>query len=244
MSMALLLDAWFLAPALALVFGLIALMPLGHQVLLRGVVFIDLAVAQAAAAAALMAAAFIDHPGWLGTQGSAMVGALVSAALVAWLARQWPAQREALIGLVYVAAASLALLAARADPHGRERLSQLLAADVLWADWAQVGLLAACALAMLALRPLLARNRCFYAAFALVASLVVPVLGLFVVFAALIAPALWMRAGRHWGQALAATGTACAAGLLLSWLLDAPSGACVALALALAGALSALLKPR
>ena len=48
-------DAWFWSPVLALLLGVIALAPLGEQVLARGVVFIDLAVAQAAAAAALTA---------------------------------------------------------------------------------------------------------------------------------------------------------------------------------------------
>ena len=70
------------------------------------------------------------------------------------------------------------------------------------------------------------------------ASLAVQVLGLFVVFAALIAPGLWERAG--WRTA-AATGLAVAAaltGLATSWLLDAPSGPLVALALALCGVAS------
>jgi len=38
---------WFLLPALALIAGIMALTPLGTHVLRRGVVFIDLAVAQA-----------------------------------------------------------------------------------------------------------------------------------------------------------------------------------------------------
>ena len=40
---------WFLWPALALIAGLLALAPLGRQVLQRQVVFIDLAVAHGAA---------------------------------------------------------------------------------------------------------------------------------------------------------------------------------------------------
>ena len=39
------LDAWFWTPVLALLLGVLALAPLGEQVLARGVVFIDLAVA-------------------------------------------------------------------------------------------------------------------------------------------------------------------------------------------------------
>jgi len=231
-------DAWFLAPVAALLFGVLALAPLGHQVLARGVVFIDLAVAQAAAAAALWAAAVLDHPGWLTTQAVAAAGALACAAAVAWLSRRWPAQREALIGLLYVFGASAALLGARQDPHGRERLSELLAADVLWAGGLQVAVLAGCAVVVAMAGKHLVRDAVFYPLFALVASLAVPALGLFVVFAALIAPALWQRKGSHRCAAWAAAAGACGAGLAASWWFDAPSGACVALALSALGALS------
>lgn len=233
-------ELWFLAPASALLAGLLALAPLGAQVLRRGVVFIDLAVAQAAAAAALAIAAFVDHPDWLTTQGAALAGALAAAAFVAWLAKRAPAQREALIGLVYVAAACAALLAARSDPHGRERLAELLAADVLWAGWPQAGLLAACALGVALTARWLHRDACFFPLFALVASLAVPVLGLFVVFALLIAPALWWRLDA-WMAVLGAV-LALALGLSASWLADLPSGACVALALAVLGGGAALLR--
>jgi zinc/manganese transport system permease protein len=232
-------DAWFLAPVAALLFGVLALAPLGQQVLARGVVFIDLALAQAAACAALWAGALLDHPSWLLTQALAAGGALACAAAVAGLSQRWPAQREALIGLLYVLGASGALLGARQDPHGRERLAELLAADVLWAGWPQVGVLAGCALGVALIGPRLARDRIFYPVFALVASLVVPTLGLFVVFAALIAPALWQRAGAHRHAASAAAAAACGAGLCASWYLDAPSGVCVALALSALGLLSA-----
>ena len=234
------LDAWFLLPVAALLFGVLALAPLGAQVLARGVVFIDLAVAQAAAAAALWVGAFVDHPDWLTTQALAVAGALACAGAVALLSRRWPGQREALIGLLYVLGASLALLGARQDPHGRERMSELLAADVLWAQWPQVAVLAACAAGVLLLGPRLARDGVFFPVFAVVASLAVPVLGLFLVFATLIAPALWQRAGASRASAWAIAIVACAAGLAASWAFDAPSGACVAVALSACGALSAL----
>ena len=233
-------DAWFLAPAAALLFSVWALAPLGAQVLARGVVFIDLAVAQAAAAAALWAGALMDHPDWFTTQLLAAFGALACAALVAFLSRTWPAQREALIGLLYVLGASAALLGARQDAHGRERMTELLAADVLWAQGPQVAVLGACALAVGLLGARLQRDRVFFPVFAVVASLAVPVLGLFLVFATLIAPALWQRAGAapRWARlgAVAASGL----GLATSWALDAPSGACIALALSAYGGLSVL----
>jgi zinc/manganese transport system permease protein len=233
-------DAWWLAPAAALLAALLALAPLGAQVLARGVVFIDLAVAQAAAAAALWAGALPhDGPWWL-SQLMASAGALLAAALVALLARRWPAQREALIGLLYVLGACAALLGARVDPHGRERLAELLAADLLWAGWLQAAWLATAALLVALLHRRLGRDAVFYPLFALVASVAVPVLGLFLVFALLIAPALWLRSGLGALASCALAAAAGAAGLVLSWALDAPSGACVAAALALLGLAAAL----
>lgn len=236
---ALLPDAWFLLPVAALLFGVLSLAPLGAQVLARGVVFIDLAVAQAAAAAALWAGAFVEHPDWLMTQGMAVAGALGCAGAVALLSRRWPGQREALIGLLYVLGASVALLGARLDPHGREHMSELLAADVLWAQGPQVAVLAACAVAVVLIGPRLARDSVFFPIFAVVASLAVPVLGLFLVFAMLIAPALWLRSGASRAMAWGGAVLACGAGLAASWAFDAPSGACVAASLSTYGALSA-----
>ena len=233
-------DAWFLAPAAALLFSVWALAPLGAQVLARGVVFIDLAVAQAAAAAALWAGVVVEHPDWVTTQWLAALGALACASMVAVLSRRWPAQREALIGLLYVLGASAALLGARLDPHGRERMTALLAADVLWAQWPHVGVLGACALVVLWLGRRLQQDRVFFPVFAIVASLAVPVLGLFLVFATLIAPALWQRAGVCARRAFAGAMAASGVGLAVSWGLDAPSGACIALALSGYGGLSVL----
>jgi zinc/manganese transport system permease protein len=226
---------WFVMPVLALLLGVLALGPLGAQVLRRGVVFIDLAVAQAAAAAALWAGAALDHPGVWVTQALAALGAGVCAAVVALLARCAAAQREALIGLLYVLGASLALLGARQDVHGREHLAELLAADVLWAGPPQVAAMAACAVLVALAARATQRDVVFYAVFALVASVAVPVLGLFVVFAALIAPALWMAAGTGRVAACAGAALAAALGLAGSWLADWPSGACVAVTLVLFG---------
>jgi len=237
---------WFAVPLLALAAGCLALAPLGAQVLARGVVFIDLAVAQGAAAAALWASVWIDHPRPGTVQGFALAGGLLAAALVAALVRRRPAGREALIGLVYVAGAAVAVLGAFGSAHGSEHLTRMLAADLLWAEPAQALSLSAAACAVLLahrLRPQAwSRDAVFYPCFALVAGVAVPALGLFVVFAALVVPALWMRAGQ---RLLPATGVALGAGaggLALSWAIDRPSGACVALALALAG-LASVLQP-
>lgn len=222
---------WLAAPAAALLAACALLVPLGRQVLARGVVFIDLAVAQVAALGVLVAGhALHDAPAvaiWL----ASAVAALAGSALVWSLARCWPEQREALIGLVYVGAASACVLAVAADPHGRERLAALLTADVLWVSWGAVGALAMLvfAVAALAWRGQLARDATFYPVFAVALSVAVQALGLYLVFALLIGPALWTRRGCSTRWATAAAVVACLAGLALSWALDWPSAATVAL---------------
>ncbi len=242
------MDAWFLLPTLALMAGLFALAPLGAQVLRRGVVFIDLAVAQAAAAAVLWLSAFVHHEDpWL-MQAMAATGSVAATLVVAGLARRWPQQREALIGLRYVAGAALALLGARLHPHGKDHLMSLLAADVLWADSFQVGLLLACALGVWAMagrdQVRLSQDRYFYLSFAVVTSVAVPALGLFLVFTCLIAPALWMARGRSVGFALTGALTAGLGGLAASWGLDVPSGALMALTLSAFGVASLLVSAK
>ena len=240
------MQAWLALPMLALLGGLIALAPLGSQVLRRGVVFIDLAVAQAAAAA-MIGVHFVLHLEslWL-DQLAASAGALVVSLVIAGITRRWPAQREALIGLLYVAGACLAMLGASAHPHGKEKLMQLLAADVLWVSTASVLGLMLCAAVMGWVRQTrwLVNDTAFYALFALVTSWAVPALGLFLVFSCLIAPALWVERGLgHWGAVLTAWAAALM-GLLVSWWLDTPSGPTIALSLTMWGVISLWMVPK
>ena len=240
------LQTWLTLPLLALLGGLLALSPLGSQVLRRGVVFIDLAVAQAAAAAVIGVHFVWDLESGVLDQLAASAGALVVSLAIAGITRRWPAQREALIGLLYVAGACLAMLGASAHPHGKEKLMQLLAADVLWVNSFSVLALMLCAALMAVVRQTrwLANDTAFYVLFALVTSLAVPALGLFLVFSCLIAPALWVERGLRHGTAVLAAWAAAVAGLLVSWWLDTPSGPTIALGLTLWGVISLFVTPR
>lgn len=239
--------SWLLAPICALLLASVTLVPLGREVLRRGVVFVDLALAQGAACGALLSAVWWDHPALWKVRASATLAALLLAGLVAWVVQRWPAQREALIGLLYVAGANLALWGASWEPHGRERLDQLLSADVLWAPWSAIAWFGLCAapvwLLVLRWRHMLTHNVVFYPLFALVLSAAVPLLGLYLVFALLIAPALWTLKGHGMATAITLTAGACLLGLAVSWTWDAPSGACVALATALVGLASLWKRP-
>lgn len=236
------MQAWLALPMLALLAGLLALTPLGSQVLRRGVVFIDLAVAQAAAAAVIGVHFVLDLESlWL-DQLAASAGALLFSLAIAGITRRWAQQREALIGLLYVIGACLAMLGASAHSHGKEKLMQLLAADVLWVNTPSVLALALCAALMTLLRQTrwLEGDAVFYGLFAVVTSLAVPALGLFLVFSFLMVPALWIEKGLAHRTAVLAAWAATLVGLLLSWLLDTPSGPSIALTLTLWGMASLL----
>jgi zinc/manganese transport system permease protein len=241
------MQTWLALPMLALLGGLLALSPLGSQVLRRGVVFIDLAVAQAAAASVIGIHFVLQLESlWL-DQLAATAGALFVSLAIAGITRRWPAQREALIGLLYVAGACLAMLGASAHPHGKEKLMQLLAADVLWVNTPSVLALVLCAAVVgwwVRQTRWLANDNAFYALFALVTSLAVPALGLFLVFSCLIAPALWIERGMRQWTALMAAWAAALSGLLVSWWLDTPSGPSIALGLTLWGVLSLWVTPK
>lgn len=234
-----------LPPLAAGLLALVSHLPLGQQVLRRGIVFIDLAIAQMAGLGVMAAALLLHDPpaGLLAV--AAALAALLGAAMVAALGRWWPQRQEALIGLLYVGAASLAVLLVSHDPHGAQKLASMLSGDVLWTTGAALLPLAGLTLAFaLATRvwPGLLEGRAFYPVFALLVSLTLPLLGLYLVFATLIVPALVSLGVRRHGHALGAITGALgyALGLLASWHWDWPSGPSVVLALVACGAVLVL----
>jgi zinc/manganese transport system permease protein len=93
------LDLSILGPAC--VAGLVVLsthVPLGKQVLSRGIIFIDLAIAQIAGLGVILAQYLgIDEHG-VGVQVAAAAAALAGAGLLSWTDRRWPEYQEPLIG--------------------------------------------------------------------------------------------------------------------------------------------------
>ena len=228
------LDYWFVLPLLTLLGGLFALAPLGVCVLRRGVVFIDLAVAQAAAACTLWLQAYHHTHDAMMLTASSIVGALFCAGLVSRICTVWPQRREALIGLVYVLGASLGLMAAQFNPHGKDDLQQLLAADILWSDEIDAWIAIVSGTSMLLLwkwrQTALEKDAYFFTIFAVITSLLVQSIGVYLVFVLLIAPALlFERIGI--AKAMSLIISAIALGLTISWYQDLPSGVSLSLTL-------------
>ena len=157
--------------------------------------------------------------------------------------------QEAIIGVVFVLASSAAILLLANNPHGGEHLKDLLVGQILWVDPAQLPLEALFYGVILALwfglRERLGRVG-FYVLFACAVTASVQLVGLYLVFATLVIPALatwyWRRRRLLKGYLIGALGYVI--GLAASLAADLPSGPMIVCAIAALGLLVLALSPR
>ena len=217
--------------------------PLGQAVLKRGIVFLDLAIAQIAGLGVVIAHSLGgEESAWL-TQTGAVTAALLGALFLHRMERVAANRQEAIIGVTFVAAACLTLILMSHDPHGAEHLQDLLIGQILWTTWN--GLLPLAVVSVLALVAWFglgwhASPLGFYVLFAVTITASVQVVGIYLVFASLIVPALFARDRLLPGLAIGILGYAL--GLIISGLFDLPSGAAIVLALVLVAGMAGLLK--
>ena len=200
--------------------------PLGIQVLNRGIVFIDLAVAQIAGLGVVFADWLGFEPQGPAVQVSALAAALAGALVLQWTEKLWPDVQEAVIGVAFMLAANAAILLLAANPHGAEHLKDLLVGQILWV---RRGCAAGCGAGnrgdsrYMVLR---CSGRFFYLLFACAVTVSVQLVGIYLVFATLIVPALATRQmprGRL-GVCYCLCALGYTTGLALSTLSDLPAG--------------------
>jgi zinc/manganese transport system permease protein len=226
------LDFSILGPAF--VTGLLVLathVPLGQQVLSRGIIFIDLAIAQIAGLGVIAADSFGWEPNGWAVQAVAVVAALMGALLLQWTERRFADIQEALIGVLFIVAATGGILLLSHNPHGGEHLKDLLVGQILWVSYQQlipVAILYALVLGVW-FRARQPSSLLFYVLFALTVTASVQLVGVYLVFTSLIVPALAVRQlGRSslwlaYGMGAVAYGV----GLAASALFDLPTGAVI-----------------
>jgi len=228
---------------------------LGLHVLARGVIFVDLALAQVAALGITLAF-LAGHPiqsdaaYWYALAFTVGGAALFSATRM----RRASIPQEAVIGIVYAVSAALAVLVVDRAPQGAEHIRQLLVGNILTVGAGDVGKLALLYAAIGALhaamrRPMLeisldpdgaaARGRAirwwdfaFYVTFGIVVTSSVRIAGVLLVFSYLIVPAavaalLSASVGARLAIGWAAGALVSAAGLWASFAWDLPTGAAV-----------------
>jgi len=215
--------------------------PLGQQVLARGIVFIDLAIAQVAGLGVIVASRF-DLPieGW-GAQLAAGIAALAGALLLTWTERRRPEIQEALIGILFILASTAQILVLANDPHGGENLKDLLAGQILWVSsdqlWRTAVLTAVFAAIWFRWRETIGRAG-FYVLFAVVVTASVQLVGVYLVFTTLIVPAVAtyrFAAGRQLAIGYALAAGSYVVGLAVSVVTDLPSSAVIVWAMAVLG---------
>jgi zinc/manganese transport system permease protein len=260
----------FLAPALVACFLLACILGyFGLHVLLREVIFVDLALAQLAALGATVGHLQSAHADgfavYLWSFGFTLGGAAIFA-----LAR--PARtrlpQEALIGIVYGVSAALVILVLSKSALDRDEVESMLTGRLLFAEWNEIGVMALLFAAVGALHFRLrgafleiseqsrhherrtARVKgldfVFYASFGVVVTSSVPLAGVLVVFGMLIVPAacaaiFFDGIGRRLLAGWAVGGLASGAGVAASAWWDLPTGAAVVAALGAAFTLALLI---
>jgi zinc/manganese transport system permease protein len=133
--------AWMLAPLVACLVAISALVWFGLHVLQREVIFVDLALAQVAALGAT-SAVYLGHtpdsPVGLGL--SLLFVTLGAAAFAGFRQFEDLVPQEALIGITYAVTAALGylLIEVSDDPHGAEHIQHLLVGNIVWVQWSEI----------------------------------------------------------------------------------------------------------
>ncbi len=181
------------------------------------------------------------EPEGLAVQIAAVCAALLGALLLTFTEKRWPEVQEALIGVLFVLAACAGILLLADNPHGGEHLKDLLVGQILWVRYDQLPAVAVLTGILLAIW-LGAGARLgrlgFYGLFAVAVTASVQLVGVYLVFASLIVPALASRFHAPRRRLLIGYGvgvTGYASGLAASAVLDLPSGAVVVCALVVIG---------
>lgn len=222
---------------------------LGLHVLARGVIFVDLSLAQVASFGATLALIWDpEHLSGLGYFVS--LGATFVAAGIFALARRYEHQfpQEAIIGVIYALASAAVVLVVDRLAHGAEHLKEALVGQILWVSWPEVATTAAI-YAAVGLVHFVFRKQffassdprvrthgiwdfLFYAIFGVVITSSTHIAGVLMVFSFLIVPAIVstlfftsVRARLTFGWVLSVVLSV--AGITASYVLDVPVGAMI-----------------
>ena len=201
--------------------------PLGIEVLKRGIIFIDLAVAQIAGLGLLVSNLYLSHNlAWL-SQIVALTFAIIAAFFFKMIENRIKSQQEAIIGVSFVLAASLAILLLADHPTGGEEIRHLLSGQMLFITWSDVFLHLPIYILILVLwfLPINLNGIGFYILFSLAITSSVQLVGVYVVFASLILPALTaLKKTRPYKIAWLSGLISVLLGILCSVIFDLPAG--------------------
>lgn len=246
----LLLQAEILWPAMLA--GLLVLgthVPFGREVLQRGIIFMDLAIAQIAAFGVVLANTIgsesHDHHFDVPPTLIAIIAAIIGSLSLYQLRHLEVRIQEAVIGILFILSATGSILLLAADPHGGEQLKEILVGQILWLQAETLLPLLAVYGAILIIWHFARDTRAawlFYPLFAVTITLSTQVVGVYLVFASLIIPSLaTLKQQAPIVKAFVLGTLGYASGLMVAALFDLPAGATIVWALTTLALLYALL---
>jgi zinc/manganese transport system permease protein len=223
----------------ALLAGVLVLsthVPLGRIVLARGIIFMDLAIAQVAGLGVVIAEFFgWGENSWL-VQGFAISAAIIAAVLLSKTEKLGQNIEEAVIGAVFIAATSASLLLLASDPHSSEHLKELLVGQILWVNYPDLVTIGVSSVFVIAALYLVEASRSgvlFYILFAISVTLSVQLVGIYLVFSSLILPALAVvgaqKRGLFFAYIVGLSGYM--VGLVVAAIFDMPAGPTIILSM-------------
>lgn len=112
---------------------------LGLHVLRRGVIFVDLSLAQVASLGSSIALLFHLEHHTFGSYFLSLIFTFIAALYFAWGKKYEKfVSQEVLIALVYAFASSLVILVVNFIAHGSEHIKEILVGKILWVSWSDV----------------------------------------------------------------------------------------------------------
>jgi zinc/manganese transport system permease protein len=241
---------------------------LGIHVITRGVIFVDIALAQIAAFGMTFAFLFGFEPHSQAAYFFALGATIIGAIFFAYF-RDDKVPQEAIIGVSFAVSSALGILVADRLPHGMEHLKYVLSGDILWVTWHQL-IKTAIIYSLLGLFHYFLRRKfllvssnpeeasrrgmkiwfwdlLFYLSFGLVITSSVQMAGILLVFSYLIVPACCatlfyegLRQKVFFGWAIGIFTSVI--GISISYLYDLPTGPAIVTAFGIALLVSFILK--
>lgn len=173
--------------------------PLGINILKRGIVFLDIAIAQIAGLGAIIFKVYFLYYNMLFEQlfivGFAIVGGVLFFIIDKIKSRisNNNNELEAIIGIIYILSATVSSMVISKSPHGAEELNYILSGQIIFVTWLDVIYLSIVYIILLILWPtkdITNSNLYFYIVFAICIAISVQFAGIYVVFSSLIIPAI------------------------------------------------------
>lgn len=215
----------------ALVIGIVISLthaPLGIEVLKRGIIFIDLSIAQIVALVIILLKVYLHKLNYYVFQIVLLLSAIATSYIFYIIEKISPKRQEALIGVSYILSASIAVIIMAENPHGGDEIQKSLTGDLLFVTFKDIlkhALIYATIIYLWFAKKVIREGIGFYILFAFAITSSVQLVGVYVVFASLILPAIaaYNYKNKHLIAYICGISSV-ATGIIFSTITDLPTG--------------------